>query len=172
MKTKDLTFGSNCMPQTSDGGASSVAMVELESISKTLMKLSREAEAARNPAGWAATATTPRACPPEGVPTWFSSSELQNRTVSSSEPVRRSADRVSVAGAHAAVQMDSSWAFSTDFIPASFIDAAGDQARKTPKFRGEDEEETLWKALLVNLSLNPERNQYQPSISISNPING
>lgn len=61
-----LTLGSNCMFHTYDSGASSVAMEALDSTSKTLMKLSSDADAARAPAGWAATDTTRIEWPLEG----------------------------------------------------------------------------------------------------------
>ncbi|OMO87777.1 ABC transporter C family member 5-like protein [Corchorus capsularis] len=96
-------------------------MVALVSTSNTRTKLSREAEAAITPERWAATETTPRQWPVL-VRTRSSSSGLQSLTVSSSDPVNSSDGRVVVAGTYVAAQTDSSWAFSTDFRPASFID--------------------------------------------------
>ena len=117
-----LTLGSNCMFQTSDGGASSVAIEELDSTSKTLMKLSSDADAAKVPAGWAATETTPNEWPLEGGPAGERSSSRHKRTVSSRDPVKRRDGRSSVAGIQDTAHIDSSWAFSIDLRPASFID--------------------------------------------------
>ena len=59
-KRNKITLGSNCICQTSEGGASRVAMLALESTSNTRTKLSRDADAAMDPEGCAATETTPR----------------------------------------------------------------------------------------------------------------
>jgi len=119
-KRNKITLGSNFICQTSEGGASRVAMLALESTSNTRTKLSRDADAAMDPEGCAATETTPRQWPVL-VRSRVSSSGFQSLTVSSSEPVIRRAGRVSVAGIHVAAHTDSSWAFSIDFRPASFI---------------------------------------------------
>lgn len=116
----DFTMGSNCICQTSEGGASRVAMLALVLTSNTRTKLSREAEAAKTPEGWAANDTTPRLWPVL-VRSSLSASELQSLTVSSSEPVRRRAERDSVGGTHVTAHTDSSCALSMDFRPASFI---------------------------------------------------
>lgn len=100
-----------------------MAIVALVSTSNTRTKLSSDAEAAITPEGWAATETTPRQWPVL-VRTSSSSSGLHSLTVSSRDPVNRRDGRVSVAGTQVAAQTDSSWAFSTDFRPASFIDFA------------------------------------------------
>jgi len=119
-KRNKITLGSNFICQTSEGGASRVVMLVLESTSNTRTKLSRDADAAMDPEGCAATETTPRQWPVL-VRSRVSSSGFQSLTVSSSEPVIRRAGRVSVAGIHVAAHTDSSWAFSIDFRPASFI---------------------------------------------------
>ncbi|KAL5805189.1 hypothetical protein ACOSQ3_031989 [Xanthoceras sorbifolium] len=95
-------------------------MVAMVSTSKTRTKLSSAAEAAMTPEGCAATETTPRQWPVL-VRSNSSSSGRQSLTVSSSDPVRRRAGLVSVAGTHVAAHTYSSCAFSTDFKPASFI---------------------------------------------------
>ena len=111
------------MPQTSEGGASRVAIVEFLSTSKILTKLSREAEAATAPEGCAATETTPRECPVLGEGQMGSSaSGRQRRTVSSRDPVSSSEGRFSVAGTHAHAQIESSCALSRDFSPESFME--------------------------------------------------
>lgn len=96
-------------------------MVLLDSTSKTLTKLSMEAEAAILPEGWAATETTPRQWPELVRTRVRSPSEFQRRTVSSREPVRRSAGDWSVAGAHVAAQIESECALSRVLSHASFI---------------------------------------------------
>lgn len=95
-------------------------MVLLVATSKTRMKLSMEAEAAIRPEGWAATDTTPRQCP-VFVSNFSGPFGFHSLTVSSSEPVSSSGPESSVAGTHAAVQMESSWAFCTVFNGASFM---------------------------------------------------
>lgn len=114
------TLGSKRICHTSEGGASRVARVALESTSKTRTKLSSEDEAAMEPSGWAATEATPRQWPVL-VRSRTSSSDLQSLTVSSREPVRRSGGRLAVAGAHVTAHTESSCAFSTDLSPPSFI---------------------------------------------------
>ena len=114
------TLGSNCICQTSEGGASRVAIEALVSTSNTRTKLSREAEAAIIPDGCAATETTPKQWPVL-VRSSCMSSGRHSFTVSSNDPVSKSAGRVSVAGTHVTAHTDSSCAFSTDFRPANFI---------------------------------------------------
>lgn len=79
-----------------------------------------EADAAILPEGWAATDTTPRQWPVL-VCTFSGPSGSHNRTVSSSDPVNSSGPESSVAGTHAAVQTESSWAFGTVFNGANFM---------------------------------------------------
>ena len=88
-----------------------MAMVLLEATSKTLIKLSMEAEAAILQEGLAATETTPRQWPVlVRMPLSFLGSH--SRTVSSSDPVSRIGAASSGAGVHVAVHMASSSAFS------------------------------------------------------------
>ncbi|CAN7132976.1 unnamed protein product [Brassica rapa subsp. narinosa] len=102
-RVKSITIGSNCIPQTSEGGASRTAIVALVSTSKTRTKLSSEEDAAIIPEGCAATAATPKECPVL-VRTRSSSSARHSFTVSSRDPVRSNDGRSSVAGTQVAAQ--------------------------------------------------------------------
>uniref|UniRef100_M4D1G8 RING-type E3 ubiquitin transferase n=1 Tax=Brassica campestris TaxID=3711 RepID=M4D1G8_BRACM len=102
-RVKSITIGSNCIPQTEEGGASRTAIGALVSTGKTRTKLSSEEDAAIIPEGCAATAATPKECPVL-VRTRSSSSARHSFTVSSRDPVRSNDGRSSVAGTQVAAQ--------------------------------------------------------------------